>query len=66
MKIGVSTLEDECAEQGKDWREVMEQQVSENAERTRLGLPQPWQLLAPNGTQTVQTPPDDPTTGEHP
>jgi capsid protein len=25
MDIMVSTLEDECAEQGKDWEEVLEQ-----------------------------------------
>lgn len=41
MKIGVSTLRDECAEQGKDWREVLEQLATERAYRARLGLPEP-------------------------
>lgn len=39
IDAGVSTLEDECAEQGKDWREVLEQLAVERAERERLGLP---------------------------
>jgi lambda family phage portal protein len=48
MEIGVSTLEDECAEQGKDWREVLEQQAFEKAERDRLGLtPPPPTIDAP-------------------
>ncbi|MCL5745017.1 MAG: phage portal protein [Acidobacteria bacterium] len=29
MKINISTLEDECAEQGRDWEEVIEQRASE-------------------------------------
>lgn len=36
---GLSTLEDECAEDGKDWEEVMEQTARENAKREQLGLP---------------------------
>ncbi|MCM8738296.1 phage portal protein [Azospirillum sp. A1-3] len=43
MKIGVSTLEDECAEQGKDWREVAEQRASEAEFLRKLGLPVPWE-----------------------
>lgn len=39
IDAGLSTLEDECAEQGRDWREVMEQLAREQAERVRLGLP---------------------------
>lgn len=40
MKIdaGISTLEDEAAEQGKDWQENLEQAAYEQAERKRLGL----------------------------
>lgn len=41
IEAGLSTYEDECAEQGRDWREVFEQQAFERAERARLGLPDP-------------------------
>lgn len=41
MEIGVSTLEDECGEQGKDWREVMEQRARELRLAEELGLPAP-------------------------
>jgi lambda family phage portal protein len=50
MAISVSTLEDECAEQGRDWREVLEQLAIEKAERDRLGLtPPPPVIVAPGG-----------------
>ncbi|MDD2885288.1 MAG: phage portal protein [Dechloromonas sp.] len=43
MNIGISTLEDECAEQGNDWEEVMKQRLrEEKAERElreEMGLP---------------------------
>lgn len=39
MQTGVSTLEQECAEQGLDWREVLEQRALELEEMERLGLP---------------------------
>lgn len=39
MDGGLSTLEDECAEQGKDWVDVLAQQAREHKERERLGLP---------------------------
>jgi lambda family phage portal protein len=38
MDIMVSTLEDECAEQGKDWEEVLEQKAEEDARMKELGL----------------------------
>lgn len=40
MKIdtGISTLEDEAATQGKDWRDNLEQLAIEEMERKRLGL----------------------------
>jgi capsid protein len=38
MKIMVSTLEDECAEQGKDWEEVLEQYAEEEARLKELKL----------------------------
>ena len=38
MEIGISTLEDECAEQGQDWGEVLEQRAREKARIEALGL----------------------------
>jgi capsid protein len=35
---GLSTLEDECAEQGRDWEEVLEQRAIEKAKMEELGL----------------------------
>lgn len=63
---GISTLEDECAEQGKDWREVMEQRATEEAERVRLGLPDHSASRASNpvqsalGDQSADQPPNAP------
>lgn len=42
MKAGLSTLEMECAEQGLDWEEVLEQQALEIARCEELGLPNPY------------------------
>lgn len=39
LEAGLSTQEMECAEQGLDWEEVMEQQAREQARRQALGLP---------------------------
>lgn len=53
MQIQVSTLEDECAEQGKDWRDVYDQLAVEQLVRDELNLsPIPQQteikqILAP-------------------
>lgn len=38
MKSGVTTLEDECAEQGRDWEEQLEQRSRERAKALELGL----------------------------
>ncbi len=38
MQIGLSTLEDECAMQGLDWEEVLEQRAREQAKLQELGL----------------------------
>ncbi|MEQ1530475.1 MAG: phage portal protein [Methylococcales bacterium] len=46
MDIGVSTLEQECAEQGQDWIEVLEQRARERAKMEELGLLQPYELVA--------------------
>lgn len=39
MEIGLSTLENECAEQGLDWEEVLEQTAYENQRRDELNIP---------------------------
>lgn len=39
MENGLSTLEDECAVQGQDWEEVLEQRAREQAKIQELGLP---------------------------
>lgn len=41
MDAGVSTLEAECAEQGTDWEEVLEQRAREQAKKKELGLLDP-------------------------
>ena len=41
LEIGVSTLEQECAEQGLDWEEVLHQQKIEAERRAELGLVSP-------------------------
>ena len=38
MQSGLSTLEDECASQGLDWEEVLEQLAREKAKIMELGL----------------------------
>lgn len=38
MEIGLSTLEEECATQGQDWEDVLEQRARENAKAKELGL----------------------------
>ena len=43
LEIGVSTLEQECAEQGLDWEEVLHQQRIEAQRRAELGLQAPAQ-----------------------
>lgn len=47
MKAGLTTLEMECAEQGQDWEEVLEQQAVEIARCKELGLPNPYAQAAP-------------------
>lgn len=41
MEAGLSTLEDECAMQGLDWEEVLEQRAREKAKMKELGLEPP-------------------------
>ena len=42
LKAGVTTLEAECAEQGLDWEEVLEQRALEHERCEELGLPSPY------------------------
>lgn len=50
MDIMVSTLEDECAEQGKDWEEVLEQKAEEDKRMKELGItPRVPKGLQPKG-----------------
>lgn len=46
VEADVSTLEDECDDQGKDWEEVLEQRARERAKYQELGLPLPEGALA--------------------
>jgi len=50
IDCGLSTLEKECAEQGEDYEEILDQQAIEAAMRAERGLPQP-------GAQASQTAP---------
>lgn len=54
MAGGVSTLETECAEQGGDWEEIMEQRAEESRRAAQLGLPDPHA-----GTDAVESAPED-------
>jgi lambda family phage portal protein len=54
MSIGVTTLEDECAEQGSDWEEVLEQRAREQKRAKALGVSFAWM------SGRVQDPPPEP------
>lgn len=64
IDAGISTLENECAEQGDDWRSIMEQRATEIEFATKLGhpelaaMPQP---KAPPGAGPNGDPSADPT-----
>jgi lambda family phage portal protein len=62
MQSGVSTLELECAEQGQDWNEILEQQALEAKRRELLGLPPMSLQIAP----ISQEKPAAPATGQPP
>lgn len=59
IDTGISTLEDECSEQGRDWRETLDQQQTEMIERQARGLPDHSATRAGSPVQTI-VPPDDP------
>lgn len=52
MDIGLSTLEAECASQGLDWEEVLEQRAREKAKLKELGLT--TENLTPKEDKTSQ------------
>lgn len=49
LRSGQTTLDDVCAELGKDWEEVLEQQAREKAKRKSLGLDEPEPTAVPAG-----------------
>ncbi len=52
MEIGVSTLREECAEQGEDWQEVAEQRAAELKYLDEHNLPRPaWALTMPDANE---------------
>lgn len=57
---GITTLADECGEQGHDWREQLEQRGRENALADQLGLPRPHAAKAPPSGHNGGPPLDDP------
>lgn len=42
LEIGIATFEDECAEQGADWEEVLQQRARELKRAKDLGVALPW------------------------
>lgn len=58
LELGISTLEDECAEQGKDYEEVLVQRKRELQMMRELGLPLPnWAQFA--GTPGTTNDPEE-------
>lgn len=55
IEAKLSTLENECAELGLDWRDVLAQQAEEQREMDRLGLPKYGAALA-NAGQDARDP----------
>jgi lambda family phage portal protein len=60
MACGLSTLEKECAEQGEDYEEILDQQAIEFAMREERGLPQPGAVPVARGTPPAPQQPDQP------
>lgn len=53
LEIGVSTLEDEAAEQGKDWEEIADQRKREQDKMAELGLTPPSPIQRPQEVQVA-------------
>ena len=62
IQAGLSTLEKECAEQGEDYEEILDQQAIEAAMRRERGLPDPNAALVAKAGPAPQDPedPEDP------
>ena len=60
INAGLSTLEKECAEQGEDYEEILDQQAIEAAMRAERGLPQPGAAPVARGTPPAPQQPDQP------
>jgi lambda family phage portal protein len=60
MAANISTLEIECAEQGLDWQEVLEQIALENSRKTELGITTEALALAPASKETPEAEPGQP------
>lgn len=58
MSSGISTLEQECAEQGQDWEEVIEQRAREEVKRKELGLTAPTDIAHQSQAHTHSEPDD--------
>ncbi len=60
MDAGLSTLQDENADQGADWRETLDQQAAEQAYRSKLGLPATtWAVISENNPLSHEEDADD-------
>lgn len=68
MEISLTTLEDEVAEQGGDWEEVLEQRAREQARAKALGIRLPWMEGKPVTNPAVVAGEDrpEPERGEEP
>jgi lambda family phage portal protein len=54
MALNLSTLEIECAEQGLDWEEVVEQRAVEAAMLRKMGLPLPEEVMAGRAALVIE------------
>jgi len=59
LEIGAETLQDICAEEGKDYLEVLDQQQREKMEREARGLPPPSPLMLPPMPAETEGAPND-------
>lgn len=57
LATGLTTLEDECAEQGGDWEEVLQQRAREEQRARELGIVLPW--MGAKSTRPAAPPADD-------
>lgn len=53
MQMGLSTLERECAEQGEDYEEVLDELALERRMRADRGLPVPLGAASQSGAATA-------------